>query len=137
VAIALTLATIGIAVYAFGFAKPDHWVLSAQTGITVGTLTVSSYLMCLYFTTESLLFLSVHGRARVIAISGGLGATRAARQCAVDIVKHINQARKQTKQSRPAYLRDEMREHSRLHDQGALNDEQYEEAKGRILRAHG
>jgi hypothetical protein len=111
-------------------------VWTVPAAIVLGTFTVSSYLMCLYSTTESLLFVSVHGRARVITITGGLGTTRAARKCALDIVKHITLARKQAKQTRQAFLRDEMREHNRLHDSGAITDEQFADANARILQAH-
>jgi len=72
----------------------------------------------------------------LIVITGGLGTTRAARKCALDIVKHVNLARKRNQQTKQMFLRDEMREHGRLHDEGALTDEQYEDAKARILKSH-
>jgi hypothetical protein len=136
VAIGLTILAIAAAVFAIAFASPIARVWAVPTAIVLGTFTVSSYLMCLYSTTESLLFVSVHGRARVITITGGLGTTRAARKCAVDVVKHINLARKQSKQTRQSFLRDEMREHNRLHEQGVITDEQFADAKTRILQAH-
>jgi hypothetical protein len=135
VAIGFTLlaaASVSFAVLTSPIARP--WAV--PLAIVLGTFTVSSYLMCLYSTTESLLFVSVHGRARVITITGGLGTTRAARKCALDIVKQINLARKQSKQTRQAFLRDEMREHNRLHEQGVITDEQFADAKTRILQAH-
>lgn len=135
-AIGLTVVALAAALFAIVFASPAARVWAVPTAIVFGTFTVSSYLLCLYSTTESLLFVSVHGRARVITITGGLGTTRAARQCAVDIVKHIALARKQSKQTRQAYLRDEMREHNRLHDDGAITDEQFADANSRILQAH-
>jgi hypothetical protein len=135
-AIALTLLAAAVGAFAVGFATAEQRLWAVPTAIVLGTFTISSYLLCLYFTTESLLFVSVHGRARVIAITGGLGTTRAARQCAVDIVKHIGLARKLSKQTRQTYLRDEMREHSRLHESGAITAEQYDDAKTRILQAH-
>jgi hypothetical protein len=136
VAIALTLLAAAATVFAIQFASPDQRLWAVPAAIVLGTFTVSSYLMCLYFTTESMVFVSTHGRARLIVITGGLGTTRAARKCALDIVKHINLARKQAKQTRQVFLRDEMREHSRLHEQGVLSDEQYEVAKARILKSH-
>jgi hypothetical protein len=135
-AIVLTLLTIAAATFAIAFATPAQRIAAVPTAIILGTFTISSYLLCLYFTTESLLFVSVHGRARVIAITGGLGTTRAARQCAVDIVKHIALARKLSKQTRQTYLRDEMREHNRLYESGAITEEQYNDAKTRILQSH-
>jgi hypothetical protein len=136
VAIGLTLLAAAAVLFAIMIASPIARVWAVPTAIVLSTFTVSSYLMCLYSTTESLLFVSVHGRARVITITGGLGTTRAARKCALDIVKHINLARKQSKQTRQVYLRDEMREHNRLHEQGVITDEQFSDAKTRILQAH-
>ncbi|HTE40963.1 MAG TPA: hypothetical protein VK629_09030 [Steroidobacteraceae bacterium] len=136
VAIALTLIAVGAGVFITSFASPDAQLWAVPAGIVLGTLTISSYLICLYFATESVVFISTHGRARVIVITGGLGTTRAARECALDVVKHINLARKQSKQTRQMYLRDEMREHSRLHEAGVLSEEQYTDAKKRILHAH-
>ena len=135
-AVVLALLSLGCAVFAVKFADPIQRVWFVEAAIVFGTLTVSSALLSVYFTTESVLFVSVHGRARVIAITGGLGTTRAARKCALDIVKHINLTRKKSKQTRQSYLRDEMREHTRLYEHGALNDEQFADAKKRILQAH-
>jgi len=136
VAIAFTVLAAIAGVYAVAFASPMARLWAVPTAIVLGTLTISSYLLCLYFTTESLLFVSTHGRARVIVITGGLGTTRAARDCAVDIVKHVKLARKQPKQTRQSFLRDEMREHTRLHAQGIIPDEHFTDAKTRILQAH-
>ncbi len=136
IAIALMILAGFFAVFAAISASPSARVWALPTTIVLGTCAVSSFLMCLYSTTESLLFVSVHGRARVITITGGLGTTRAARRCALDIVKHIKLARKQSKQTRQAFLCDEMREHNRLHEQGVITDEQFADAKTRILHAH-
>ncbi|MBC7982522.1 MAG: hypothetical protein H7Y02_01575, partial [Candidatus Obscuribacterales bacterium] len=132
VAIAFTVLAAAATVFATMYASPIARVWAVPTAIVLGTVTISSYLLCLYSTTESLFFVSAHGRARVIVITGGLGTTRAARKCAVDVVKHINLARKQSKQTRQMFLRDEMREHNRLHEQGVLTNEQFEDAKTRI-----
>ena len=136
VAIGFTFLAAAAGTFAIFFASPFALIWAVPTAIVFGTFTVSSYLMCLYFTTESVLFVSQHGRARFITITGGLGTTRAARKCAVDIVKHIGAARKESKQPRAHYLRDEMREHARVRDAGAIADEQYEDAVSRILKAH-
>lgn len=136
IALGLTAATLLASLFAILFASPGARLWAVPAAIVLGTFTISSYLLCLYYTTESLVFISAHGRARVIVITGGLGTTRAARHCAIDVVKHINLARKQSAQIRQAFLRDEMREHGRLHEQGVLSDEQYEDAKTRILKSH-
>jgi hypothetical protein len=136
IAIGFTVLAALTGAFAVFYASPFARVWAVPTAIVLGTFTVSSYLLCLYFTTESLIFVSQTGRARVITITGGLGTTRAARKCAIDVVKHIGAARKASKQPRAPYLRDEMREHSRLRDAGAITEEQYEDAVSRILKAH-
>jgi hypothetical protein len=136
IAIAFTLLAAAAVTFVFAFATPVQQPWAVPTAIVLSTLTLSSYLLCLYFTTESLLFVSVHGRARLISITGGLGTCRAAKQCAVDIVKHVNRVRKQSKQSRQHFLRDEMRDLTRLFEQGVLTDQQYADAKGRVLKSH-
>jgi hypothetical protein len=136
VAITFTVLALLSGAFAIFFASPFARVWAVPTAIVFGTFMVSSYLMCLYFTTESLLFVSQTGRARFITITGGLGTTHAARKCALDVVKHIKAAHKASKQPRAHYLRDEMREHSRLKDTGVITEEQYEGAMTKILKAH-
>lgn len=136
VAIGLTLLAAITGTFAIFYASPFARVWAVPLAIVLATFTVSSYLMCLYFTTESLIFVSQHGRARFITITGGLGTTRAARGCALDIIKHISAGCKAVKQTRAHYLRDEMREHARLRDAGAISEEQYEDARSRILKSH-
>ncbi len=136
VAIGFTALALIAGAFAIFFASPFARLWAVPTAIVLATFTISSYLLCLYFTTESVVFVSQHGRARVIPITGGLGTTRAARKCAIDIVKHIGAARKASKQPRGHYLRDEMREHSRLRDAGVISEEQYDDAVARILKAH-
>jgi hypothetical protein len=101
-----------------------------------GASAIGCYVLCYFLTTESLIFLSVHGRARVVPIAGRLGTMRRARACAADVVTHVKIARKQFQQPRQSYLRDEMREHARLFEQSAFSERQYYDAKRRILGAH-
>jgi hypothetical protein len=135
-AIALTLLAAASTSFVFAYATPLQLPWAVPAAILICTLAVSSYLLCMYYTTESLIFVSVHGRARLIAITGGLGTCRAARHCAMDVVKHINMVRKQSKQSRQHFLRDEMRDLTRLFEQGALSDAHYADAKARVLKSH-
>jgi DNA-binding FrmR family transcriptional regulator len=103
----------------------------------LGSLALGCFGLCVYLTTESLVFLSVHGRARVISIVGRVGTIRRAGECATDIVKQIASVQTEYQKTPQKYLRDEMREHFRLHEEHVLSDEQYDDAKGRILKAHG
>jgi len=104
--------------------------------VGLGVLAIVCYGLCTYLTTESLLFLSMHGRARVISIVGRVGTIRRAKACAADIVKQISLAQEEFSKTPQKYLRDEMREHFRLHEEHVLSDEQYTAAKGFILKAH-
>jgi len=117
-----------------------HFGLVAQYGISTsiacGTATICCALACYYLTSETLLFLSVNGRIPMVGITGTLGMLRRARACAGEVVKRAKIARVHIQQSKSSYLRDEMREHTRLFEQGALTDAQYNEAKLRILKAH-
>src|SRR5262245_14046214 len=56
VAIGLTALAILATAFAVAFANPAHRLWAVPTAIVLGTFTVSSYLMCLYFTTESVVF---------------------------------------------------------------------------------
>jgi len=113
---------------------PQSSALSAA--VILGALAVVAYLAFYYRTTESMYFLSVHGRVPVIAMTGNLGAFRKGKPCIAEVVKRIHLARTQFRQPKAAYLRDEMREHARLQEQGALTEKTYSEAKARILQAH-
>lgn len=103
----------------------------------LSSLALGCFGLCIYLTTESLVFLSVHGRARVISIVGRVGTIRRANECAADIAKQIGLVESEYQKTPQKYLRDEMREHFRLHEEHVLSDEQYDDAKGRILKAHG
>jgi hypothetical protein len=104
--------------------------------IATGTMAIICYLICYYRTAESLYFVSLHGRVPVIAITGNLGTFRKGKPGVAEVIRHINLARMHFRQPKAAHLRDEMREHSRLFEQGALTERQNSEAKVRILQAH-
>jgi hypothetical protein len=106
------------------------------TPIGLGALAVGAFVLCYYLTKESILFVSLHGRARVVVIAGRLGTTRRAHACAADIAAQAKAAQRHYKQPRQSNLRDEMREHSRLREEGVLTEAQYDEAKRRILQSH-
>ena len=129
----LTAAAIAASVYVHGSLIQRY---GTPAVIVLATITICGYLMAYFFTTESMFFVSVHGRAPLIGLEGNLGALRRAQPCAASVIKHIKAARLRLQQSKPAYLRDEMREHSRLFEQRVLTEEQYSDAKRRILKAH-
>lgn len=136
VAIGVTLLmVVSIALYV-KLPRIAHEMGGVLTPVGLATLTIACYALCYFLTTESWLFVSVHGRARLIVIAGRLGTIRRAHACVAELAAHIRLTRKQLKQTRQAYLSNEMREHSRLFEQGVLSDKQYSDAKCRILSAH-
>jgi hypothetical protein len=93
-------------------------------------------LMFVRRTVESLEFVSMHGGATLISVVGGIGSARAGKRFFIDLIKSINAAKAARPQERQQLLRDEMREHHRLHELGVLSDQQYEQSKARILSSH-
>jgi hypothetical protein len=136
VAIAVTLLAAVTTAIAIKWPNLGQRIGGGLTAVALGAFAVACYTLCYHLTTESLLFLSAHGRARVITIAGRLGTIRRAQVCAADLVARIKIAQKQFKQTKQAYLRDEMREHARLYEQRVFPEEHYNKAKLRILRAH-
>ena len=97
--------------------------------------------LCAMFATfplsrETLTLISAHGRARLLAHVGGLGTFRALRQFMPRLVAHLEVAHRAQRSSQAKQLRDEMREHFRLRNAGAISDAEYESAKRRILATH-
>jgi hypothetical protein len=107
-------------------------------GVALGSLACSAAALVMFFrgTSESLRFTSVHGNAIFVDIVGGIGSHRAGKKFFVTLIKHITLAKNAAAQQKQHYLRDEMREHSRLREQGVLSDDDYELSKMRILSAH-
>jgi hypothetical protein len=87
-------------------------------------------------TMESLEFKSVHGQVTLVSVSGGIGSAKAGKHFFVELIKDINAAKTAKPQARAQFLRDEMREHHRLHALGVLAEEDYEASKARILASH-
>jgi len=85
---------------------------------------------------ESVLLQSVHGRIDLVEVVGNLGSSRAFESFAAEISRRIDAARAHVPQSRQAFLRDELREHRSLYEDGVLSRHAYEEGKRRILASH-
>jgi len=130
------LAAIAAALYSF-FPQFAKSIGGLYTAIGLGVLAIPAFVFAVRFSREFVVFLSAHGRARFISIRGGLGTIRRVQPCTAEVIKHIKVARLQAAtQARQGYLRDEMREHSRLREQGVLSEEDYSSARARILQAH-
>jgi hypothetical protein len=99
-------------------------------------ISVAALYVALRRTTESLQLRSVHGHAALVSVTGDLGCARRYRKVFAVLSRNVNAARLARPQERPQFLRDEMREHFRLHQLGVLSNKQYEASKARILAAH-
>jgi hypothetical protein len=104
------------------------------TFFCAGTLCVA--LLSAYLTTETVSLRSRNGRARLLEFTGGLGTFRALRAFEIKLAAHIRHAVAASARTKAQQLRDEMREHQRLREQGVLGEQDYEESKARILRSH-
>lgn len=93
-------------------------------------------LISAYRTTETFTLQTVHGRAVIFELTGGLGTLRSIRPFITRLAAHIRIAIGARRRSRAEHLRDEMREHFRLKEAGVLGIEAYETSKARILRTH-
>lgn len=103
--------------------------------ITLG-LTASSGLVCAWRMTETVALRSAHGGATLLEFTGGLGTLRSSRKFRRKLTAHIQLAVVDRKAAKAKHLRDEMREHFRLKEAGALSQEQYEASKVQILAQH-
>ena len=106
-------------------------MLGTLTGLAVGAALIS-----LYRTTRTLAVFSVCGQARLLELTGGVGTFRAIRRFSRSLAAHVRIAMARRRSTRAAHLRDEMREHTRLHVAGVLSEQQYETSKRRILARH-
>jgi hypothetical protein len=139
-ALALCLAALGGgAIWSLASRRTTE-ALVTNPAFLVATITllaaVAAVFMFLRRTTESLEFVSVHGGATLLSVTGGIGSARAGKSFFVELIKSINAAKAARPQPLPQFLRDEMREHHRLRELGVLSEEQYEASKTRILAAH-
>ena len=116
-----------------GSAAPGNWLVACMTA---STLAVGAGFVCAYRTTETLAVFSIHGRARLLEYTGALGLGRALRPFLVKLAAHMRIAKTARRPTKARHLRDEMREHARLHETGVLSKPEYEAGKVRILAAH-
>jgi hypothetical protein len=87
-------------------------------------------------TAETLTLFSAHGRAKLLTHAGGRGTFRAFRMFLPHLEAHLRIAGAR-RRAGADHLRDEMREHFRLREAGALTEAEYETAKRKILATHG
>lgn len=131
----LVLAALAVAIglRVQGSAAPGNWLVAC---LIASTLAVGAGFVCAYRTTETIAVFSIHGRARLFEYTGMLGLGRALRPFLIKLSAHVRIAIAARRRSKALHLRDEMREHARLHETGVLSKPEYEAGKVRILAAH-
>jgi hypothetical protein len=132
---ALTLALLaGAIAFRIGeSAAPKAWF--AALGVVAG-MAVGAAIVCIFRTTETIAIHSLHGRAKLLEFRSGPGITRALQPFASKLSAHLKVAIAARRPVKSEHLRDEMREHFRLRENGVLSAEEYEASKARILAAH-
>jgi hypothetical protein len=115
---------------------PRWQQVGLQASIGLLTAAFCAGLLGWYRTREIIELRSVHGAVRLAEVTGGLGSSRAAETFLAELRRRIEAARSQAAQSKQQFLRDEMREHHRLWNEGVLSDASYDASKRRILQAH-
>lgn len=138
IAAALAFGALSAAgIWRIGVAAMPWWRGELLVGVAALLVsTAGATLVSVYRMTETLRLFSVHGRANLLEFTGGLGTFRSARSFMRKLEAHIGIASAARRSSRSQHLRDEMREHFRLHKAGVLSNEAYEESKKRILAGH-
>jgi len=137
-ALAISLAALSAcALWVLWPPSAAHWFAPAPiTAVASLVAAAGSVFMFLRRTTESLEFLSAHGRVTLVSVTGAIGSGRDGKKFFVELIKSIGAAKLARPQPPPVFLRDEMREHHRLRELGALSEEQYEASKSNILASH-
>lgn len=137
-AIAISLLALGAAaLWLLWPQTPADWINPAPlTALAAFLAAAGSVVMFLRRTTESLEFWSVHGQVTLVSVTGAIGSTQDGKRFFVELIKSIGAAKAARPQPAHQFLRDEMREHHRLREIGALSEAQYEASKSRILASH-
>ena len=131
----LLLAILGVRSIA---ASTEPWWRHDWLFATVASFAVAAAATCaaVHRTAETLTLYSVHGRAKILCHAGGPGTLRTFRMFLPRLEAHLRIAGAR-RRAGAEHLRDEMREHFRLKEAGALPETEYEAAKRRILAKHG
>jgi hypothetical protein len=133
-ATAVPVAVLLAAQFMAGIASSPGWLAA---GALLLTAALWSLAVALHRYFDRLIFLTRHGRVPVVEISRSRPERRRTRTFIDKLRKAIRQAQLNSPPVHGHYLRDEMREHRRLFEQGVTSPEQFERAKVLILRAHG
>ncbi len=135
--LAFALLTAAVYVLPRIFAQPLWQAIALPGSIVFATASVCAFAFAWHRTRDTLCFQSLHGAVTLFEITTGRGGRRKAQVFEAEFARRVQRARDEWGQPRTHHLRDEMREHHRLHALGVLSEAQYELSKRRILGAHG
>lgn len=137
-ALALTTAAAAASAlwYATDSALRARHVLALVSAALIAA-TVLAYLAVAVRLIETVVVYSLHGRAAVLEYRGGAGTLRRLRPFMRKLAAHVRLAAAARRTTRAEHLRDELREHYRLKQDGVLPAETYDASKARILAQHG
>jgi hypothetical protein len=106
-------------------------------GLATGVAGIASAVYTWCRSRDRLVFYTRHGRVPVAQLLRTRPDRQSAGQFLAMLQQAIERAAAERQGPRAQFLRDEMREHRRLLDEGVLPREAYEAAQARILGAHG
>jgi hypothetical protein len=112
----------------------QHELLSAT--VAFFAVAAAAVYAAVHRIAETVTLSSTYGRAKLLSHAGGPGTLRAFRMFLPRLEAHLRIAGAR-RRAGAEHLRDEMREHFRLKEAGALTEAEYEAAKRRILATHG
>jgi hypothetical protein len=104
-----------------------------STALVGGVGAFATVLLFAYLCQESVVFRTLHGRARALTLTAGLGYVRRLRAAVPAIVRAIEHAEEAIGDDTSVYLRAEMREHYRLRGDGVLSPQECSDSTERIL----
>jgi hypothetical protein len=104
--------------------------------LALASTSIGAAALAVYRTYETVAFLSIHGRTVLVEATGGLRCRRACGEFVAALERRVTEARRTAAQPKQQFLRDELREHRRLFEDGVLSEARYETGKRSILRAH-
>ena len=108
-------------------------LLTLPATVMFVTAAVIAFLLSAYQTQEESSFCTMTGRGEVLALRATFGCIRALRKLVPELVDAIHRARTLNVPKREHYLREEMREHYRLQDEGILSKDHCLTSTRRIL----
>jgi hypothetical protein len=134
---AIGLATAALAALTLASAFSGTRLVAIPAGTLAASGALIALLMFVRKWAEDIVFVTAHGRAAVLTLSGGFGCLRRLRALVPLLAGAISEANAGRPQDRAACLREEMREHYRLQNAGIIPRPVCTEATGRILAEFG